>query len=235
MSKNAASFAEVIVLVEGYTEQQFIKQLLAPYLATRSVYLTPIILDKPGEKGGDVKFARAKNDIGRHLKQRRDTWITLMVDYYGIKPDWPGYEEAQQRHDHAERAAIMRRETARKVTELFPERDAERRFLPYVSMHEIEALYFSDPARLAEKLGIEQKQIDTILAECGEPEGIDNHPETAPSKRLEKLAPRFKKTVTGIAAAKSVGIETMREKCPIFDTWLRKLETLADKNNGGTP
>ena len=235
MSKNAASFAEVIVLVEGQTEQQFIKRLLAPYLATRSVYLTPIILDKPGEKGGDVRFARAKNDIGKHLKQRRDTWITLMVDYYGINPDWPGYEEAKQGRDHAERAAIMRRETARTVTELFPERDAERRFLPYVSMHEIEALYFSDPARLAEELGIEQKQIDAILAKCGEPESINNSPATAPSKRLEKLAPRFKKTVTGIAAAKSVGIETMRKKCPIFDAWLRELETLANKNDGGTP
>lgn len=71
--------AEVVVLVEGPTEQQFVKQLLAPYLAQRGIYLTPIILDKPGEKGGDVKFARAKNDIEKHLKQRRDTWLTFLV------------------------------------------------------------------------------------------------------------------------------------------------------------
>ena len=47
-----SSYAEVVVLVEGPTEQRFVKHLLAPYLADRSVYLTPIILDKPGERGG---------------------------------------------------------------------------------------------------------------------------------------------------------------------------------------
>ena len=235
MSEGRMALAEVIALVEGPTEQLFIRRLLAPYLAARGVYLTPILLDKPGEKGGDVKFVRAKNDIGRHLKQRPDTRITLMVDYYGINADWPGYAEAKQRRDHAGRATVMKQATAQAVAELFPGCDAERRFLPYVSMHEIEALYFSDPARLAEELGIEQKRIDDVLAECGEPEGIDDSPKTAPSKRLEQLVPRFKKTVTGIAAAEAVGIETMRKKCPLFDAWLRELEALADKNDGGAP
>ncbi|MCR5219574.1 MAG: DUF4276 family protein [bacterium] len=230
MSECPASFAEVIVLTEGTTEQLFVKCLLAPYLASHGVYLTPIQLSKPGEKGGDVKFARAKNDIGKHLKQRPDTRITLMVDYYGIKSDWPGHAEAKQRRDHVESAAIMRQATARAVAELFPGLDAERRFLPYVSMHEIEALYFSDPACLAEKLDVEQKRIDAILAECGEPERIDDGRETAPSKRLEALMPRFKKTVTGIAVAEAIGITTMRAKCPLFDAWLRDLESFAENN-----
>jgi len=42
-----SSYAEVVVLVEGPTEQRFVKQLLGPYMANRGVYLTPIILDKP--------------------------------------------------------------------------------------------------------------------------------------------------------------------------------------------
>jgi hypothetical protein len=37
------NYAEVVVLVEGPTEQRFVKQLLAPYMAERGVYLTPII------------------------------------------------------------------------------------------------------------------------------------------------------------------------------------------------
>ncbi|WP_449258358.1 DUF4276 family protein [Chlorobium limicola] len=77
-------YAEVIVLSEGLTEMLFVKQLLAPYLAQQGIYITPVILDKPGEKGGDVKFARARNDIGKHLKQRNNTFVTLFVDYYGI-------------------------------------------------------------------------------------------------------------------------------------------------------
>ena len=97
-------YAEVIVLAEGPTEQLFIKRLLAPYLAHQGVFLTPVILNKPGEKGGDVKFARARNDIEKHLKQRKNTWITLLVDYYGIGSDWPGYAESKKQTQHTRKA-----------------------------------------------------------------------------------------------------------------------------------
>ena len=42
-----------------------------------------ISLDKLTIKG--FKSIRELNDIGEHIRQRRDTWITLLVDYYGIK------------------------------------------------------------------------------------------------------------------------------------------------------
>jgi hypothetical protein len=227
-----SSYAEVVVLVEGPTEQRFIKQLLAPYMAERGVYLTPIIFDKPGEKGGDIKFARAKNDIGKHLKQRGETWITLLVDYYGIRGDWPGYAESKQQMDHTGKAAIMNQATAEEVQKLFPGQNPMTRYIPYVSMHEIEALYFSDPACLARMLGVNQRLIDEILAECGEPEKINDHNTTAPSKRLEALSDRFKKTATGIAIATEIGIPKMRSSCPLFDAWLTKLEALARREDG---
>lgn len=222
-----SSCTEVVVLVEGKTEQRFVSELLAPYMADRGVYLTPIILDKPGEKGGDVKFARAGKDIGKHLKQRENTWITLLVDYYGIKTDWPGYANSKRQTDHAAKAAIINQATAEQVQLLFPEQNRERRFIPYVSMHETEALYFSDPACLAGFLGVDQHRVDAILTECGEPEKINDHSTTAPSKRLEALSPRFKKTTTGISIAREIGIPKMRAACPLFDAWLAKLESLA--------
>ena len=92
---------EVVALVEGPTEKIFIQDLLCPYLAQTEVYITPIILTKPGQKGGDVRFSRARNDIEHHLKQRRETWLTLLVDYFGIKGDWPGYEESKREIRHA--------------------------------------------------------------------------------------------------------------------------------------
>ena len=100
------------------------------------------------------------------------------------------------------------------------------RFIPYVSMHEIEALYFSDPAVLAARLGVRQKDIDDILREFGEPEQIDDNPQTAPSKRLEKLSDRFKKTTTGIVIAEAIGLEKIRKKCSVFNRWLTKIEDL---------
>ena len=227
-----SNYAVVVALVEGLTEKLFVNQLLAPYLAQRNVFLTPIILDKPGEKGGDVKFARAQNDIGKHLKQRGETWITLLVDYYGIKNDWPGYEESKRQVDHIGKARIMNDATAVEVQRLFSEQNQNRRFIPYVSMHETEALYFSDPACLAGKMGVQQKAIDAILEECGEPEKINDHTTTAPSKRLERLSSRFKKTSTGIAIALAIGVPKMRAACPLFDAWVTNLESLASSDEG---
>jgi hypothetical protein len=220
-------YAEVTVLSEGLTEQLFVKRLLAPYLALQGVFLTPVILDKPGEKGGDVKFARARNDIGKHLKQRNNTFVTMFVDYYGIDSDWPGYAESKKQTEHNRKAHIMNQATADEVNNLFSDLNANSRFVPYVSMYEIEALYFSDPQWLAATSGAPQKSIEQILAECGEPEKINDHPTTAPSKRLEHLSNRFRKTTTGIAIATAIGIPKMRQSCPLFNNWVSKLENLS--------
>ncbi len=222
-----SDYAELVVLVEGPTEQLFVKQLLTPYLADKRVYPVPVILHKPGQKGGDVKFSRARNDIERHLKQRADTWITLLVDYYGIKPDWPGYAESKRLTDHRQKWQVMCKATAEAVQKLFPTQNPQERFIPYVSMHETEALYFSDPDCLATQLGMNRQRIDAILNECGEPENINENPTTAPSKRLQQLSRRFKKTTTGIAVAEQIGIDNMRHACPLFDNWVGKLSALA--------
>ena len=218
---------EVMALVEGQTEQKFIQFVLSPYLAQRGVYMYAALLRKQGENGGDVRFERAINDIGRHLKQRQDTWVTLMVDYSGLRRGWPGCEQAAQVSTPEERERIMQRETARATAKHFPELDTERRFLPYFSMHEIEALYFSATDILSTHLCVAQEIFDRILLECGAPEGINSHHETAPSQRLKKLSPRFKKTSTGITVAKAIGIDAMRAHCPVFNAWVSALESLA--------
>lgn len=86
---------EIVALVEGRTEQIFIQDLVAPYLTPREIYITPIQISKPGQKGGEVKIPRVQNDIGMHLKQRSDTYLTLFIDYYGINAEWPGVTKAK--------------------------------------------------------------------------------------------------------------------------------------------
>ena len=218
---------EVVALVEGPTERIFIQNILGPYLARTEVYLTPIILTKPGQRGGDVRFSRARNDIERHLKQRNETWLTLLIDYFGIKSDWPGYEESKRKRRHTSKAHVMNEATRKRVNELFGDQDSQRRFIPYVSMFEFEALLFSDTDILAQKLNVQPKDVETILSEYDdEPEKINDNPQTAPSKQLEGLSDRFKKTVTGISIAREIGIERIRESCPLFDEWISKLENL---------
>jgi hypothetical protein len=215
---------EIYAIVEGPTEQNFIEKVLAPYLGERNVALYAAILRKPGKSGGDVKFSRAQNDIGKFLKQRAGTQVTLMLDYYGIRNDWPGYDESKRQLTHVQKHAVLMKETESKVQRLFPEQNPQLRFIPYFSMHEIEALYFCNPAELARKLGVAQTEIDAILRECGEPENINDRRDTAPSKRLEALSPRFRKTSTGLTIAKNIGIPAMREACPLFNRWVNRLE-----------
>ena len=42
----------VIVDVEGQTEQTFIREVLAPWLAAEGIFLTARLIGKPGHKGG---------------------------------------------------------------------------------------------------------------------------------------------------------------------------------------
>jgi hypothetical protein len=151
------NYIEIVAIVEGPTEQIFIKELVAPYLEEKNIFLTPIILSKPGQKGGDVKFSRAQNDIERHLKQRPDTFLTLFIDYYGIKQGWPGRDILP-----AERNALSAHQKANKVNEatmvdvcqLFGDCRPDRRFIPFIAMYEFEALLFSDSQILADKLQV---------------------------------------------------------------------------------
>ena len=224
-----SDYAEIVVLVEGKTEEIFIKDIVRPYLSSKGVFITPIMISKPGQKGGDVKFERVKNDIKMHLKQRPDTFLTLLVDYYGIRGDWPGLEEARGQSTPSGKAEKINSATKAMVNELFGDYDSERRFIPYVAMHEFEAMLFSDAQQLSAHLQVPQADIDKVLSEPGEPEKINDKPESTPSKRLEKFSTRFGKTSTGMAVARATGLVKIREKCPIFHEWLISVEGLAGR------
>ena len=51
-----SKYITVKVVVEGQTEQKFIGEILAPYLASKGIFITPIVASKKGQKGGDIKF-----------------------------------------------------------------------------------------------------------------------------------------------------------------------------------
>lgn len=221
-----SNYIEVIAIVEGKTEQIFIESILAPYLGHRNIGMSATQVSKPGQKGGDVRFSKVKRDISGHLKQRPDTYVTTLVDYYGTK-EWPGLERLTSNHAPADIANILNTEAKQEMSlALQSSIDVEKRFIPYIAVHEFESLLFSDASVLADELGIDQQQVDAILEECGPPEFINNSEQTAPSKRLISLYPRFKKTTTGIAIAERIGIEPMRNACPLFNAWLETFEKL---------
>jgi hypothetical protein len=229
------SNVEIYIVVEGQTEQTFVRDVLAPQLAHKGIYLYSVLLGKPGHKGGDVRFDRAKADIGNFLKQRTHTYISTMFDYYRIDANWPGRAEVRQEIKKgktltaSQKAEILEIATLREIKNAFPDYDTGSRFIPYIEMHEFEALLFSDADVLAEKTEIDAAQIKGIVAEYNNPEEINDEPAKAPSKRLLALKPGYRKVAMGKTVTAAVGSQIIREKCPHFNNWLTKFESLKGK------
>ncbi|QTA90701.1 DUF4276 family protein [Desulfonema magnum] len=224
------SNVEVYVVVEGQTEQTFIREMLAPVLGCQGIYLHPVLIGKPGHKGGDIRFERAKTDIGNFLKQRANICISTMFDYFRIDPDWPGRADIRDNDTAIKKARRIEERTLSEIIKLFPNLNVSERFIPYIQMHEFEALLFSDESALANMIGANTLEIAALLNDCGEPEEINDNPQTAPSKRLQYLCgKKYRKVTMGKSIADAVGIQTMRKKCPHFDGWLKRLELLTKK------
>ena len=81
---------DIYIVVEGPTERTFVRDVLAPELANKKIFLQASVIGKPGHKGGDIRFGRAAKDIGKFLKLRKDIYVSTMFDFFRIDPDWPG-------------------------------------------------------------------------------------------------------------------------------------------------
>ena len=205
--------------MKGATEQFFVERILAPYCAMHGVYLHSTQVPKKGEKGGDVRFVRVKTCAGNFLKQRSDTRVGTFFDYYGLK-DWPLLDEVRAARglSTAEIAQRLNDSATAELAHEFPELNVAGRFVPFMAVHEFEALLFSDTSLLASSLGIDVALIDETLRVYGSPEAINTRPDKIPSKQIEKwLDGRYMKIVQGIAVADKIGIDKMRFACHNFD------------------
>jgi len=230
---NRTSDIEIYIIVEGQTEQTFVRDILAPQIAQKGIYLRPALLGRPGHKGGDVRFDRARQDIGIFLKQRSHSYISTMFDYYRIDKNWPGKKEVDLKHKDrikltaCQKAEFLESASKSKIIEAFPKYNPKDRFIPYIEMHEFEALIFSNPSILADTINVDRLRIEKILDEYNDnPEEINEDPDKTPSKRLIEIRPGYRKIVMGKTVAEKIGIQKIRQKCPHFDDWLTKLENL---------
>ena len=221
-----SNYITVQVVVEGQTEQKFIKDVLAPYLYNKGIFMTPIVASKKGQKGGDIKFQRVKRDIVNILKQSDVDVVSTFMDYYGVK-EWPGKDSILSNSTPGQIAATMNSAAKNEISHDYDYLNPSQRFIPFIAVHEFETLLFSDTKVLAEGLGVDQATVDATVNKFPSLEHINNSRETAPSKRLEAWFPQYGKTTTGIAIAKKIPIDTMRSKCPLFNQWLTAIETIA--------
>ena len=221
-----SKYITVYVIVEGQTEQKFIKDILAPYMGVKGIFMKASRAPKPGQKGGDIKFQRVKKDIANFLAQRNVDIVSTFVDYYGIK-EWPGQDSILPNSEPEQIAATMNTAAKTEICQEYDHLTPTQRFIPFIAVHEFETLLFSDTKALADVLGVAQTTIDADISRFSTPEHINNSPLTAPSKRLERWYPQYGKTTTGIAIAKTIPVDTMRAKCPLFNQWLSAIEAVA--------
>ena len=206
------------IICEGQTELGFVKELLVPHLQTFDINAHPSLLKaRPGQRGGGSVSVRR---LGEHIRNeyRNANFLTTLVDYYGFE-NINGRPKAQLEQDILNKAQTL----------IGPRFNAHY-VRPYVQMYEFEALLFSDISKfelLSDNWNNEsQTRLQQICDAFETPEDINNSPRTAPSKRLHGIFPGYGKTLDGPLIARDIGLDTIREKCPLFNNWIGQLEKL---------
>jgi len=217
-----------MILVEGQTEERFVKDVLGPEFWGKELYFHPTILvtkrvkDGPNFKGGVTSFAKFENDARRLLQSAGNVLVTTLLDYYRLPTDFPGMSSRPWRGTPVQRVIHVERA----IGDHFK---SPGNFLPFLALHEFEAWLFSSPSELPRVMTEPRKQseFEAIRASVDTPEDINERPDFAPSKRIEALFPAYKKTLHGPTAAGRIGLEKIRSECPHFDGWLKRLESFA--------
>lgn len=221
------------MLAEGPTEENFAREVLVPHLAQFDVYATPKSIMTGRDKrlgkvfkGGLITFGKFRKEMLAWMKEDRhaECRFTTMLDFYALPKDFPGFEESCMQRDPYERIRII--EDA--MANVF----GDNRFIPYIQLHEFEALVFANPQKL-ELIYLDYSSgISNLvsLAEDQEPELIDDGRETSPSKRIMHEIPAYNKAFAGPEIVREIGLPVLRQRCPHFGQWLSKLEELAGIN-----
>lgn len=215
----------VIIICEGPTEQSFCNTTLAPVLFAKGICInTPLIKHS---KGGIVRWQILKQQIEIHLKSDREAYVTTFIDYYGIysKYQFPCWKDAEGIPDKNMR--INKLEEGM-LNDILP--DYKHRFIPYMQLHEFESLLFSDVHIIYDQIPPneikDRDELEKIINDNPNPETINNHKETSPSHRLERIILGYNKIVYGDILSEAIGLPLLRQKNPRFDAWISKLESL---------
>jgi len=220
------------IIAEGQTEEEFVNSILVEHLGNFDIVTDVHCITtnlKKKIRGGAVSYEKIKNDIIRWLNQDKnaDARFTTMVDLYALPNDFPQFDEANRKNDPYAKV---------KQLEIALSNDIhDYRFIPYIQLHEFEALILSEPSKLAERFPEYEHEVQQLCEMCVNflsPELINDEPRTAPSKRINQFIPGYESSKVSVAPliAGKIGLMKIREKCPHFHQWLTQLENLTSYN-----
>ena len=198
------------ISVEGPTELEFVKNVLDVHLREKGVEAQAFSID------GDVTVGRLSQDMANHYP--KFDRVTSLVDFYGFRNKSTATPEDLERLIH------------QAVGEEIKDSWDTAAVIPYVQLHEFEGLLFSEVRAFSEVMLVPAGGIEKLEAvrECfPTPEDINDSKETAPSKRILEVIPRYNKRVNGYMVAEAIGLEKIRSECSRFNRWLTSLESLA--------
>jgi len=215
-----------LVLVEGQTEERFVKEVIAPHLWPLGVHIDPKILVTkqvkrgPDFKGGIHSFGQVQRDLPRLFGDTAATLVTTMFDLYGLPADFPGMAGVGQRNG---------RQKAEYLEQALQQHFNNARFSAFLMVHEFEAVVYADPALAARTLQAQEHGVALQAERNGfaTAEDVNEGIGTHPSRRIKQRFPHYQKALFGPAIAQAIGLARIRQECPHFSQWLERVETLA--------
>ena len=214
----------LVFIVEGETEESFVNTILRPYFQGCGLYNPVQCFKIKHTQGGMHKYSYVRNDVLNTIYEH-DVIVTTMFDLYALPHSFPGYEESQTIENHLKRVVFLEAKMKEDL-ELNQNRQFNN-YIPYIQLHEFEALVFSSAngfEALFEDNEMNYKGIRDVIETFPNPEDINDSPETAPSKRMQKLIKGYNKVAYGISLIEYTGIDIILGKCPHFRNWIENLK-----------
>jgi hypothetical protein len=222
------------IIVEGSCEEIFVNDVLAHHLAPLKIFVSARKIrtgwdriNKKPAKGGLLNYSKFRNDVKNWIKSDRDNstcYYSSMIDLYAFPKDKesPYTIAIQTISDCYQKITALELAIANDIK--------HPRFIPYVQLHEFEALLLVEPDRLLTMYPEDQTKILRLKNDIGtkSPETINESPMKAPSKRIILHLPDYEgqKDQVGPLVAEDIGITKLRLNCPHFNAWIKKLESL---------
>ncbi len=213
------------IVVEGQAEETFVREILYHHLIQFGVFATPRkVFHSASSRGGVSQYSKIHMDVSRWCKQDQGAFVSSFFDLYALPKDFPSRQKAAKESDVYKKITLLEDGFAASVS--------KANFIPYLQLHEYEALILSQPAKLEVYYPHQTGPINALAAEIATaptPEHVDEGKDTAPSKRILKHIPGYKKNLAGALVAMEIGLPMIRSRCRHFNEWVTKLENLNAK------
>lgn len=212
------------IIVEGYSEREFISEVFAPYLESHGIIdaynVSPIMVrTNPNHRGGATSYTQIKSDILTALHSANQRLVvSMLIDFFGRPSNLPSLDRPVKHVSDYEMADAIEAAIAEDI--------GDSRFIPYLQMHEFEAFLF------VSMKGFEYcyngnaagyQKFKSIIEKYENPEDINTTPAGAPSKRILSIIPDYDKVIHGNTIIMENGLDMILAKCPRFRAWVDKL------------